>query len=109
MGMDSPAAHTGIGAQTVTSKGLKESSPSQDTWTAKSLLPAVLGALGYYAGVRIGFLLTPGNSPISTFWPPNAVLLAVLLLTPFRRWWICVAAILPAHLVAQLPAGVPLT
>lgn len=109
MGMDSPAAHTGISTPTVTSKGLKESSPSHDTWTAKSVLPAVLGALGYYAGVRIGFLLTPGNSPISTFWPPNAVLLAVLLLTPFRSWWICVAAILPAHLVAQLPAGVPLT
>lgn len=108
MGTDSRAAHTGLYSATPTSSS-KENSPGQNPLVAKHLLAAVLGALGYYAGVKIGFLLTPGNSPISTFWPPNAVLLATLLLMPFRSWWICVAAILPAHLLAQLPAGVPLT
>ena len=47
----------------------------------------LLVAISYYAGTKIGFLFTPANSPISTFWPPNALLLAAFLLTPRRTWW----------------------
>ncbi len=68
----------------------------------------LLVAIGYYAGTKIGFLFTPANSPISTFWPPNALLLAAFLSTPRRMWWACLLAVLPAHLLAQLPTGVPL-
>ncbi len=68
----------------------------------------LLVAISYYAGTKIGFLFTPANSPISTFWPPNALLLAAFLLTPRRTWWAFILAVLPAHLFAQLPTGVPL-
>jgi signal transduction histidine kinase len=72
-------------------------------------LSALLLAISYYAGVEVGFWLTPNAGAISAFWPPNAILLAVLLLTDQRRWWIFLLAILPAHLLAQLRVGVPLS
>jgi two-component system sensor histidine kinase UhpB len=65
-------------------------------------------ALGYYAGSQIGFLLTPSGTPIAAFWPPNAILLAALLLTPQRIWWVLVLAVFPAHLFIQLNNGIPL-
>jgi signal transduction histidine kinase len=69
---------------------------------------ALLVAIGYYAGSQIGFFLTPSQSPIAIFWPPNAILLAAFLLTPSRIWWVLLLAVLPAHLLIQLGAGVPL-
>ncbi|PYY17857.1 MAG: hypothetical protein DMG60_10215 [Acidobacteria bacterium] len=69
---------------------------------------AVLVAAGYYLGTRIGFALTPQPQPIATFWPPNAVLLAAFLLAPRRTWGIILLAVFPAHLLIQLPAGIPL-
>ena len=68
----------------------------------------LLAALAYYAGSQIGFLLKPAGTPIATFWPPNAILLAAFLLTSSRIWWVLVLAVLPAHLFVQLSAGVPL-
>lgn len=68
---------------------------------------ALLVAISYYAGSQIGFSLTPAQSPIATFWPPNAILLAAFLLTPPRIWWVLLLAVLPAHLLIQLRAGIP--
>jgi two-component system sensor histidine kinase UhpB len=68
----------------------------------------LLVALGYYVGSEIGFLLKPAGNPISTFWPPNAILLAALLLTSPRIWWVLGLAVFPAHFFIQLRAGVPL-
>jgi signal transduction histidine kinase/integral membrane sensor domain MASE1 len=42
-------------------------------------------------------------------WPPNAILTSALLLVPVRSWWVCLAAVLPAHVVAELNAGFPST
>jgi signal transduction histidine kinase len=72
-------------------------------------LIALLVAIGYYAGTEIGLMLTPPQSSTATFWPPNAILLAALLLTPVRMWWALLLAVLPAHLLAQLHAGIPLS
>jgi two-component system sensor histidine kinase UhpB len=68
---------------------------------------ALLVGIGYYLGTRIGLALTPHGHPNSTFWPPNAILLGALLLAPRRTWWTLLLAVPPAHLFAQLPAGVP--
>ena len=68
---------------------------------------ALIAGLSYYAGTRVGFALTPAGQPISAFWPPNAILLAVLLLAPRKVWWALLLAVFPAHLLAQLQAGVP--
>ena len=69
--------------------------------------PALAVAIGYYAGTRIGFLMTPSGQPNSTFWPANAILLAAFLLAPRRIWWALLLAVLPAHLLAQMQTGVP--
>ena len=71
-------------------------------------LVALLVAVSYYVGSQIGFLFTPTETPIGTFWPPNAILLAAFLLAPTRMWWACLLAVLPAHLLIQLRTGIPL-
>src|SRR6201993_4744302 len=62
---------------------------------------------GYYLGCKIGFALTFKPHPVSVLWPPNSVLVAALLLTPPRSWWLVLLAALPAHLAAQLQSHVP--
>jgi integral membrane sensor domain MASE1 len=56
-------------------------------WTrGRTLRVMAIVAVGYYVGVRIGLALTMPSHPVSTLWPPNAILLAALLLTPTRAW-----------------------
>src|SRR5436189_1713954 len=71
------------------------------------LLPALAVALGYYLAARLGLAFTLQPHPISTLWPPNALLAAALLLAPTHAWWWLLAAALPAHLAAELQSGVP--
>jgi len=75
----------------------------------RALLTALGTALGYVAGVWVGLQLTFVSVPISTLWPPNAVLLAVLLITPLRGWWVPVAAVMPVHFLTEMALGVPFT
>jgi signal transduction histidine kinase len=74
---------------------------------AGQIRPALLTAISYYLGTLIGFAWTPIGQPISTFWPANAILLAALLLAPRRTWFSILLCVLPAHMLAQLSAGVP--
>src|SRR5262245_59711984 len=83
--------------------------PASVALDARSLMAAAAVAVGYIAGVLLGLALTFKSEPISTLWPPNAVLLAGLLLTPPRQWWLLVLAVLPVHLIAETVLGVPLT
>ena len=64
-------------------------------------------ALAYYLGAKIGFALTFQPHPVSVLWPPNSILLAALLLTPVRVWWVILLAAFPAHLAVQLQSNVP--
>lgn len=73
----------------------------------KPIFYAVLTGAAYYFGAQLGFNLKPGSFPISTLWPPNAILFAALLLAPVRIWWLILLAVLPAHLAVQLVGGVP--
>ena len=62
-------------------------------WRPRWLLPALAVALGYYLAARLGLALTLKPYPISTLWPPNALLVAVLLLARTRDcWWLLGAA-----------------
>jgi signal transduction histidine kinase len=70
--------------------------------------PALAVAVSYYLAARLGFAFTLQPSPISLLWPPNALLLAALLLAPTAWWPLLVAAVLPAHLLAELQSGVPM-
>ena len=75
--------------------------------TLSPVTAALLVGVSYYVGTRIGFAWTPNGQPTSAFWPPNAILLAVLLLVPRSAWWALFLAVLPAHMFAQLQVGVP--
>jgi PAS domain S-box-containing protein len=66
-------------------------------------------ALAYYIGAKIGFALTFQPHPVSFLWPPNSILLAALLLTPVRIWWVILLAAFPAHLAAEFGSHVPST
>src|SRR2546423_14374307 len=71
-------------------------------------IAAALTGVGYYVGAKIGFALTFQPHPVSTLWPPNSILLAALVLMPFRRWWLFLLAVLPVHFLIELQSGVPL-
>ena len=70
-------------------------------------LTALLVFGGYYLGAKLGFALTFKPHPVSVLWPPNSILVAALLLTPLRTWWVLLLAALPAHGIAQLQNHVP--
>jgi two-component system sensor kinase FixL len=82
-------------------RGLVTSGQRDIVWSALFVFAA------YYIGAKIGFALTFKPHPISVLWPPNAILLAALLLTPTRVWWILLLAALPAHWLVQLQSDVP--
>jgi signal transduction histidine kinase/integral membrane sensor domain MASE1 len=66
-------------------------------------------AIAYYLGAEIAFLIgTLSDKIFAPFWPPNIVLFCALLLTPPRRWWLYIAAALPAHVLAELRIGMPM-
>jgi two-component system sensor kinase FixL len=70
---------------------------------------ALFVCASYFLGAKIGFALTFQPHPVSVLWPPNSILLAALLLTPVRIWWVVLLAAFPAHLAVQLDSGVPPT
>ena len=80
--------------------------PRIEVLQAAMLLLAL--ALAYYVGVHIGLAFTPRDYAVSLLWPPNAILLAALLLCPPRAWVWPLLAVLPAHLISEVPSGVPL-
>lgn len=73
------------------------------------VISALLVAVSYFLGVHAGFALTSEYAPVALLWPPNALLLAALLLSPRRQWHVLIAAALPAHVLAEMSADVPLS
>jgi signal transduction histidine kinase/integral membrane sensor domain MASE1 len=65
---------------------------------------ATATAVAYYATARLGRLLPYPGAQVSALWLPNAVLLAALLLSRRRDWWIFILFALPAHF---LPPATP--
>lgn len=72
-----------------------------------TVLVAFWAGAAYYLGAIIGFTLTFPTHAVSTLWPPNAILLACLLLTPFANWWLILLGVFPVHVAVQLQSGVP--
>ena len=69
----------------------------------------LLVCVGYYVGGIIGIALRFPPSGIATIWPPTAILIAALLLTPPRTWWLYLLAAVPTHilLVSYFQPDVP--
>src|SRR5579872_2248856 len=86
--------------------------PQKARWWVKPNIPTAASALlvagAYYVGALIGFSVTFHSSPISPIWPPNAILLVALLLAPMETWWLYLLAVCGAHMLIELPSGVPL-
>jgi two-component system sensor kinase FixL len=78
-------------------------------FNSPTVVTALLVFAGYYLGARIGFALTFQPHPVSVLWPPNSILVAALLLTPVRIWWVILLAAFPAHWAAELQSQVPPT
>ena len=76
-------------------------------YSVGTLLAAVALATAYFVGVQVGIAFTLQPHAISILWPPNALVLATLLLVPRRIWWVFIAAVLPAHMMAEVSLGVP--
>ena len=57
-----------------------------------------VGLRGLLVGGLAGILLGFPPSGISAIWPSTAILLAALLLTPARLWWLYLLAVVPTHL-----------
>src|SRR5262245_19052622 len=70
-------------------------------------LAAIVTAGGYWVGTQVGLLLTPTGLAVSVMWPPNAMLLAALVISPRARWPLYVLAIAPIHFATQLLHGIP--
>src|SRR5688572_19384057 len=64
-------------------------------------------AVCYYLATQIAWALTFPASKVSLFFPPQAVLLCVLLIVPTRHWWVYVLGAVSAHFVATQQAHWP--
>jgi PAS domain S-box-containing protein len=73
----------------------------------RTVVVALLVAIGYYVTAKIGFAFALQPGSVSTLWMPNSILLAGLLLVPRRSWWIIVVAACPAHFASEIQSGVP--
>lgn len=87
--------------------GKSEAAGTAGNPPARLAISAVLVFAGYYFGAKIGFALTFRPHPVSVLWPPNAILLSGLLLTPVRQWWVVLLAVFPAHWLVQVQSKVP--
>jgi signal transduction histidine kinase/integral membrane sensor domain MASE1 len=75
---------------------------------AAAALGPLAVSIAYYLGCRLGFELRFPPATTSILWPPNAILTAVLLLSPPGRWWAFLLAAFPAHLAVQMQVGFPI-
>jgi signal transduction histidine kinase len=76
----------------------------------RAALAALLTAAGYYLGALAGLSVLYPASPVAIVFPSNAILLAALMLTPVRTWWLNLLVIVPTHylVTTQLQPGAPL-
>lgn len=77
------------------------------TSPAATVLAVAATAAGYYLGAWLALALRYPSSVHSVLWPPNAILLAGLLILPARAWWLALIAVLPAHILTEISAGWP--
>ena len=58
-------------------------------------------AISYYLAAETSLSLRFSGSTKAALWPTNAVLVTALLLTPARRWWMYLLAVVPAHILVH--------
>ena len=73
----------------------------------RTLCGVLASTVSYYVATQIAWTLTFPDSKVSLFFPPQAVLLCILLVVPIRHWWIYVLAAVSVHFMATQQAGWP--
>jgi len=74
----------------------------------KSYRAPLLVAIAYFLGAQTAFSIgTLSDRIFAPFWPPNVILLCVLLFVPTHQWWLYIAAAFPAHALAEITVGMP--
>lgn len=63
---------------------------------------AILTGVGYYLTAVFAIRFTIMPEGIAIMWPPNAILLAALLLSPHKNWWLFLIAAAIAEFAADL-------
>jgi PAS domain S-box-containing protein len=91
---------------TVTAHTLPRRMADRLTDFGRELHVPLIAALAYYVGAEAAFFVgTLSDKIFAPFWPPNIVLFCALLLSPYRRWWLFILAVLPAHVLAEIRVG----
>lgn len=72
------------------------------------LAKIVVVALLYYVLAAASLKLRLSTSTLSMIWPSVALLIATLVLSPRRQWWVYLVAIVPTHIFALHPYHVGL-
>src|SRR5262245_1710200 len=76
----------------------------------KAFRDAAYLAAAYYFGAQAAFAVgTLSDRIFAPFWPPNVILFCALVTAPRRHWWFYVAATFPAHVLAEISVGMPLS
>ncbi len=73
-----------------------------DRSAARRILAALTVGLAYYVSGYYGIAAKVPPAGIAAVWPPGAILLAALLLTPRNGWWQILAVVVPVHVVLFL-------
>jgi PAS domain S-box-containing protein len=68
---------------------------------AQVVASLLIVAISYYLAAKTSLSLRFSGSTKAALWPTNAILVAALLLTPVRRWWMYLLAVVPAHLLVH--------
>jgi two-component system sensor histidine kinase UhpB len=71
-------------------------------WALLLARSVVVGLL-YYALEAATLKLRLSTSTLALLWPANALVVATLVLSPKRHWWVYLAAIIPPHILAVYP------
>jgi signal transduction histidine kinase len=75
--------------------------------TLRTVSCVLASTISYYVATQIAWALTFPDSKVSLFFPPQAVLLCILLLVPTRHWWVYVFAAAGVHFLATQQAHWP--
>jgi len=79
----------------------------QPGFSLRTIFGILATAACYYLATRTAWVLTFPDSKVSLFFPPHAVLVAILLLVPTRHWWAYTLAAAVSHYFATQQAHWP--
>ncbi len=86
---------------------MKETVRKQSGFYVRTALQILAGSVCYYLATRTAWVLCFPDSKVSLFFPPHAILIAILLLVPTRHWWAYTLAALGSHYFATQQAHWP--